>query len=86
MMIMICRALNVFALQGKPPSQWSVDRIRGINRIFSRMNLLPMLSQEAGPVECKEREADRVIPSIDNIYKQKWVDRDRLGGILDQLF
>ena len=85
MMHMIARALNVFVLQGEPPSKWSLDRIQEINHIFGKMKLLPILPQEAGPVECKEAEADRVIPSVNAIFGENWLEHSRMESILERL-
>ncbi len=86
MMHMICRAINAFAMTGKPSHTWSLEDIEGINQRFGQMEVVPILPETAGAPICRSKKADRVIPSINTLVKEGLVNRDRLGVILDQLF
>lgn len=86
MMHMICRATNAFAMTGKPSHSWSTEEIAEINRRFGQMEVIPILPETAGAPICRAKKADRVIPAVDTLFEHGWVNRNRLGGILDQLF
>jgi hypothetical protein len=83
MMNMITRALNGIAMMGKPTHSWSLEDIERINRRFGRMKVISVLPETAGAPVCRAKKADRVIPSINTLFEQGWVDERQLGGILD---
>lgn len=78
MMNMIGRAIRAFVLMGIPPHRWEISDIVRLNVGFAQMPVVPAIAEFQGPVICRETPADRVLPSVETIWKNGWVDEERL--------
>lgn len=82
MMNMISRSGIAYAMTGKPPHLWTLDDIHRLNQGFSQMCVIPGLPQEHGPMIGRDVSADRVLPSVNQLLEQGWVNVDRLNELV----
>lgn len=78
MMNCITRGLLAQALTGTPPHMMTVEQITALNTQFEQMDLLHFLPREHGAVKVKKRPADRMLPSLQMLLAQGWVDLEKL--------
>lgn len=85
MMTMITRALNAFMMVGVPPHQWTLDLIKSMNDRFRRMHVVPAFPVNHGPVTCRQVGADRVLPSVSGLFREKWVKTHTLEEVVRRI-
>ena len=85
MMYNIARVNVACAMMGTPPSEWTVDDIRRLNKHTEEMFTLPVFPFEHGPMISGDMGMDRFVPSVNKIYQMGLVDLEGLDRRIELL-
>ena len=67
---------------GKPPHLWSLNDITSLNQLVARLpQAVAYMPPVSGAALIKSKEADRFIPSVNQIFSENLVDVDSLYGL-----